>query len=118
MTIPVDALMILITAKELKTIIQAKELKTIIQAKELKTIIPARELTTITAKELMMMMKMIYYKLKLVMCNYLKMTKNIMLIMMKIHCVKWFTDQHMCHTMKTARNYCCRKQQICHEKTI
>ena len=109
MTIPVDALMILITAKELKTIIQAKELK---------TIIPAKELMTITAKELMMMMKMIYYKLKLVTCNYLKMEKNIMLIMMKIHCVKWFTDQRMCHTMQTARNYCCRKQQICHEKTI
>ena len=72
----------------------------------------------ITAKELMMMMKMIYYKLKLVTCNYLKMEKNTMLIMMKIHCVKWFTDQRMCHTMKTARNYCCRKQQICHEKTI
>ena len=102
MTIPVDALMILIRAKELKTIIQAKEL------------------TTITAKELIMMtmMKMIYYKLKLVTCNYLQMEKNIMLIMMKIHCVKWFTDQRMCHTMKTARSYCCRKQQICHEKTI
>ena len=109
MTIPVDALMILI---------QAKELKTIIQAKELKTIIPAKELMTITAKELMMMMKMIYYKLKLVTCNYLKIEKNTMLIMMKTHCVKWFTDQRMCHTMKTARNYCCHKQQICHEKTI
>ena len=60
MTIPVDALMILI------------------QAKELKTIIPANELTTITAKELMMMMKMIYNKLKLVMCNYLKVEKNTM----------------------------------------
>ena len=35
-----------------------------------------------------------------------------------IHCVKWFMDQRMCHTMKTARNYCCRKLQICHEKTI
>ena len=78
MIIPVDALMILI------------------QAKELKTIIPAKELTTMTAKELMMtMMKMIYYKLKLVTCNYLKMEKNTMLIMMKIHCVKWFTDQRM-----------------------
>ena len=111
MTIPVDALMILI---------QAKELKTSIQAKELKTMIPAEELMTITAQELtmMMMMKMIYYKLKLVTCNYLKMEKNTMLIMMKIHCVKWFMDQRMCHTMKTARNYCCRKQQICHEKTI
>ena len=62
--------------------------------------------------------EMIYYKLKLVTCNYLKMEKNTMLIMMKIHCVKWFTDQRMCHTMKTARNYCCRKQQICHVKTI
>ena len=47
-----------------------------------------------------------------------KMEKNTMLIMMKIHCVKWSTDQCMCHTMKTVRNYCCRKQQICHEKTI
>ena len=62
--------------------------------------------------------EVIYYKLKLVTCNYLKMEKNTMLIMMKIHCIKWLTDQHMCHTMKTARNYCCRKQQICHEKTI
>ena len=40
MTIPVDALIILIRAKELKTIT------------------PAKELTTITAKELMMMMMM------------------------------------------------------------
>ena len=62
--------------------------------------------------------KTIYYKLKLVTCNYLKMEKNTMIIMTKIHCVKWFTDQRMCHTMKTARNYCCRKLQICHEKTI
>ena len=44
--------------------------------------------------------------------------KNTMLIMMIIHCVKWFTDQRMCHTMKTARNYCCHKLQICHKKTI
>ena len=44
--------------------------------------------------------------------------KNTMLIMTIIHCVKWFTDQRMCHTMKTARNYYCRKLQICHEKTI
>ena len=36
----------------------------------------------------------------------------------EIHCVKWFTDRRMCHIMKTARNYCCRKLQICHEKTI
>ena len=62
--------------------------------------------------------KTIYYKLKLVTCNYLQMEKNIMLIMMIIHCVKWSTDLRMCHTMKTARNYCCRKLQICHEKTI
>ena len=54
----------------------------------------------------------------IVTCNYLKMEKNTMLIMMKIHCVKWFTDQRMCHTMKMARNYCCPKLQICHEKTI
>ena len=32
-----------------------------------------------------------------------------MLIMMITHCVKWFTDQRMCHTMKTARNYCCQQ---------
>ena len=51
-------------------------------------------------------------------CNYLQWAKNTMLIMMIIHCVKWFTDQRMCHIMKTARNYCCCKQQICHEKTI
>ena len=62
--------------------------------------------------------KMIYHKLKLVTCNYLKMEKNTMIIMTIIHCVKWFTDQRMCHTMKTARKYCCRKLQICHEKTI
>ena len=75
--------------------------------------------TNITANELMMMMmKMIYYKMKLVTCNYLKMEKNTMIIMTIIHCVKWFTDQRMCHTMKTARKYCCRKLQICHEKTI
>ena len=92
MTIPVDALTIQIRAKEPKT--------------------------NITAKELMMMMKMIHHKLKLVTCNYLKMEKNTMIRMMIIHCVKWFTDKRMCHTMKTARKYCCRKLQICHEKTI
>ena len=43
--------------------------------------------TNITANKLMMMMKMIYYKLKLVTCNYLKMEKNTMIIMTKIHCV-------------------------------
>ena len=106
------------TGKNLNRTIPVDTLMTLIQAKELKTIIPAKELMIITAKELMMMMKMIYYKLKLVTCNYLKMEKNAMLIMTKIHCVKWFTDQRMCHTMKTARNYCCRKLQICHEKTI
>ena len=77
-------------------------------------IMPAKELMIIPAKVLMM----IYYKLKLVTCNYLQSARNTMLIMMIIHCENWFTDQHMCHTMKTARNYCCRKQQICHEKTI
>ena len=41
MTIPVDTLMILITAKELKTSIQAEELK---------MIIPAKKRPTITAK--------------------------------------------------------------------
>ena len=79
--------------------------------------IPAKELKTIPAKELMTMM-MIYYKMKLVTCIYLQSAKNTMLIMMITHCVKWFTDQRMCHTMKTARNYCCHKLQICHEKTI
>ena len=69
MTIPVNTLMILIQAKELKMIIPAKEL-TIIPAKELMiipakelTIIPAKELMTIPAKELMMMMKMMIHYL-------------------------------------------------------
>ena len=62
--------------------------------------------------------EMIYYKPKLVTCNYLKMEKNTMIIMTKIHCVKRFTDRRMCHIMKKARNCCCRKLQICHEKTI
>ena len=44
--------------------------------------------------------------------------KNTMSIMMITHCVKWFTDQGMCHIMKTARKYCCHKLQICHKKTI
>ena len=44
--------------------------------------------------------------------------KNTILIMMIIHCIRKFSDQHMYHTAKTARNYCCRKQQKCHEKTI
>ena len=77
-------------------------------------IMPAKELMTIPAKVLMM----IYQKLKLVTCNYLQSARNTMLIMMKTHYEIWFTDQRMCHTMKMARNYCCRKQQICHEKTI
>ena len=58
------------------------------------------------------------YKPKLVTCNYLQSAKNTMIIMTTIHCVKRFTDLRMCHTMKTARNCCCRKLQICHEKTI
>ena len=78
-------------------------------------IMPAKELMIIPAKVLMMM---IYYKLKLVTCNYLQSARNTMLNMMIIHCEKWFTDLRMCHIMKTARNYCCRKQQICHGKTI
>ena len=78
-------------------------------------IMPAKELMTIPAKVLMIM---IYNKLKLVTCNYLQSVRNTMSNMMIIHYENWFTDQHMCHTMKTARNYCCRKQQICHEKTI
>ena len=57
-------------------------------------------------------------KLKLVTCKYRESAKNTMLIMMIIHCVKWFMNQRMCHIMKTARNYCCHKLQICHEKTI
>ena len=61
---------------------------------------------------------MIYYKLKLVTCNYLQSARNTMLNMMIIHCKNWFTDQRMCHIMKMARNYCCRKQQICQAKTI
>ena len=44
--------------------------------------------------------------------------KNSILIMMIIHCVRKFTDQHMNHTAKTVRNYYCHKQQICHKKTI
>ena len=93
--------------------IPVKTLMTI-PAQELMMILPAKELKTIPATALMMMM--IYYKPKLVTCNYLQSAENTMLIMMIIHCIKWFTDQRMCHTMKTARNSCCRKLQICHEK--
>ena len=78
-------------------------------------IIPAHVLTMIIPAKVLMM---IYNKLKLVTCNYLQSARNTMLIMMIIHYVKWFMDQRMCHTMKMARNYCCCKQQICHEKTI
>ena len=76
--------------------------------------IPAYMLMIIPAKALMI----IYNRLKLVMCNHPQLARNTMLIMMIIHCVRWFTDQHMYHTTKTARNYCCCKQQICHVKTI
>ena len=96
--------------------IRVKTLMTI-PAHELMTILPAKELKNIPAKVLMIMM-MIYYKLKLVTCNYLQSAKNTMIIMMTIHCVKRFKDLRMCHTMKTARNCCCHKLQICHEKTI
>ena len=89
-----------------------------IPAPELMMKQPAKELKNIPAKVLMMMIMTIYYKLKLVTCNYLKSAKNTMLIMMIIHCVKWFTDQRMCHKMKTAKNFYCRKLQICHQKTI
>ena len=89
-----------------------------IPAPELMMKLPAKELKNIPAKVLMMMIMTIYYKLKLVTCNYLQSAKNTMLIMMIIHCKKWFTDQRMCHTMKTARNFYCRKLQTCHEKTI
>ena len=81
------------------------------------------EMTSQIAEEysspvLLMMMIMQNYKPKLVTCNYPWSTKNTMFIMMIIHCVEWSMDQRMCHTMKTARNYCCCKLQICHAKTI
>ena len=107
MKIPVTTLKILIM------IIPAHELMTM-PAKELMTM-PAKELMTMPAKVVMMM---IYNKSKLVTCNYLKMNENTMSNMMKTHYENWFTDQCICHIMKMARNYCCRKQQICHEKTI
>ena len=114
--IPVITLMP-ISAHVLKTI--PADMLMIIPAHVLMTIpayvlimIPAEELMTIPAQKLMM----IHYKLKLVTCNYLQLARNTMLIMMIIHCVKWFTDQHMCHTMKMARKYCCRKQQIHHKR--
>ena len=78
-----------------------------IPAHELTMILPAKELMTTPAKVLMMMIT--YYKLKLVTCKYLSAMKNTMLIMMIIHYVKWFTDQRMCHIMKTAKNCYCRK---------
>ena len=67
------------------------------------------------AKVLMMMI--IYYKPKLVTCKYRLVTKNTMLIMIITHYGKWFTDQRMCHIMKTAKNFYCCKLQICHKKT-
>ena len=110
MKIPVKTLMITIM------IIPAHVLMTN-PAKELMMTNPAKELMmTIPAKELMMMM--IYNKLKLVTCNYLQSKTNTMSNMMIIHYENWFMDQRMCHTIKTARNYCCCKQQICHKKTI
>ena len=115
MTIPVNILMILIMtipAHMLMTI--PADVLMIIPAYELKRM-QAKELKTIQAKVLMMM---IYNKMKLVTYNYLQSAKNTMLNMMIKHYENWFTDLRMCHTMKTARNYCCRKQQICHEKTI
>ena len=66
--------------------IPVKTLMTI-PAHELMTILPAKELKNIPAKVLMIM-TMIYYKPKLVTCNYLQSAKNTMIIMMTIHCVK------------------------------
>ena len=106
MTIPVNTLMVLIMK------IPAHMLMTIPAYELMK--MQAKELKIIPAKLLMMMI----YKLKLVMCNYIQSAKNTMLNMMTKHYENWFTDLRMSHTMKTARNYCCRKQQICHEKTI
>ena len=51
-------------------------------------------------------------------CKHKMSMTNTMLNMMKIHCVKQYTDQHMYRTMKTARNFCCCKAQICLVKTI
>ena len=119
MIIPVKTLMILIMiipAQELMTIPADVLMMMIIPAHVLMTTMPATELKNIPANVLMTMM--IYYKLKSVTCNYLQSERNTMLNMTIIHYVKWFTDQRMCLTMKTARKFCCRKQQICHEKTI
>ena len=60
----------------------------------------------------------IYNQQKLVTCNHPQLARDTMLIMMIIHCIRWFMDQHMYHTAKTARNYYCCKQRICHEKTF
>ena len=71
-------------------------------------IIPAQVPMTIPAQVLMK----IQNQSKLVTCNYKLSAINTMLIMIIIHCVKRFTDQHTYHTMKTARNCCCRKLQM------
>ena len=65
-----------------------------------------------------MTLMIIHNHSKLVMCNHPQSAKNTMLIMMIIHCIRWFTDQHMYHTTKMARNSCCHKQLICPVKTI
>ena len=65
--------------------IPVKTLMTI-PAHELMTILTAKELKNMPAKVLMIM-TMIYYKLKLVTCNHLQSAKNTMIIMMAIQCV-------------------------------
>ena len=61
--------------------------------------IPAYVLMIIPARTLMT----IYNQQKLVTCNHPQLAKNTMLIMMIIHCVRWFTDQRMYHTTKMAQ---------------
>ena len=78
------------------------------------TKIPVMTLMMIPAQVL----KTIQIVPKLVTCNHKLSAINTMLNMMKIHCIKQYTDQPMYHTMKTARESCCRKLQICLIKTI
>ena len=59
----------------------------------------------------------ILVKTQLVTCNHKLSAINTMLNMMTTHRVKQYTDQHMSHTMKTAKNFCCCKPWICLIKT-